>query len=470
MVHRTFDEAAGPLKNPDMGWVVYAFDPWNPESIDRYAHASILYTNYVTWADLEPTDDAFDWTVIEGLVDVARAHGLGLHLALNSVDPTSIPRVQVPYWFIWAHPDDGRWVTSWYGNPIDASFDAYGQPGYIFEPDYASASYQAEYTELLQALGDRIEARGAYADEPSWASTIRRVEYSHYGYWGEWHSEFPWPSDAVKRATLTTMVGWNPTYFPNQPGEISALFADPDNAVRTAVEAGAGLVRKCVGICAHGYLSDEERATIDGLRDATPFRGEWGSWTGHLDAFYASPTDTEPVNDTRGAIDEALELRVDSLGWYSSVLADETTETGETLADYFQSRAGYRFFLASARHPAAVRAGEPLAVDLAWYQRGVAKLYRAHRLSLLLVDAGGARYPLASQPWDAHTWPVGPAGPIAGRVEAPVPSEVPAGAYTLYLAVVDELDAPAINLAVTAEKLEPGIEASYVAIGAITVR
>lgn len=470
-LHHVFVEYEGPLKNPDMGWVIYAFDPAAPESIDLYSHASILYTNYITWADLEPVDDAFDWTLIEGLVEVARAHGLGLHLALNSVDPTSIPRVQIPYWFIAEHPDDGRWVTSWYGQPIHPSFDFYGQPGFIFEPDYAAASYQAEYTELLQALGDRIAARNAYVGEDPWATTIHRIEHSHYGYWGEWHSEFPWPSDAVKLATLTTMVGWNQTYFPDQPGEISALVADPNNAVLTAVAAGAGLVRKCIGICDYGYLSPTERATIDSLRDTTPFRGEWGSWTGALDAFYASPTDVVPVNDTRGAIDEALALRVDALGWYGNVLAAGVTDTGETLADYFQTRAGYRFYLESLSHPSAVERGELLTVDLVWHQRAVSKLYRSHDLSLMLRDErSGDLHVLPPQPWDAYTWVQGPTPPVPGQIGVMVPEHLEPGVYQLYFAVVDASGAPAIDLAITADKLEPGIDASYFAIGPIELR
>ncbi|MFK7926604.1 MAG: DUF4832 domain-containing protein [Myxococcota bacterium] len=484
-LEHAYPESDAALRNPHKGWLPYIFDPLNPTSFDDSPLASEIYTNYVTWNDFEPFEDEYRWDVLEALVEVAASRGKKLRIAINSVDPTSLDRQQVPTWYIVQaaneSPPAGHWIDQWYGNAI--SINPYNggtsqtTGGYfIYEPDYASALYVASYFDFLAELSNRIYATGPYAGLEPLDGSIASLEISNYGYWGEWHSEFPWTSSAVKQEVLEGFADWvfalyPETAVPTHPGlstEMSALFRDGtsgayDTGVAHAVSGGADMVRKCVGICGHGFLSDVEHDLIKSWQPLRSFRGEWGSWSGGIEAFYASPDSDVVVNDLSGAIDEALELQVSMLGWYvGSSLEQLRPGTSETHAEYFQKRAGYRFWLSKATFSEGADPGAALPLTLEWYQRATGKLYRAYDLRFQLRHVGdGSVVILGTAPFDAHNWPLGPGGPYVSTERLSLPVDLAPGEYALELAAVDENGDQALNLANASIKSETDAEFDY---------
>lgn len=489
-----YQESTDALKNPHKGWLPYVFDPLQPAQFDDSPLASEIYTNYVTWNDFEPLEGEYQWDVLEGLAAVASERGKKLRLAINSVDPTSLNRQQVPTWYIEQaasqQPSAGRWIDTWYGNPI--SINPYsGNPSqatggfYIYEPDYGSALYTQKYFEFLRELSDRIYAHGDYADSEPLDGLISNIEISNYGYWGEWHTEYSWPNSVVKQEVLEGFSDWifalyPSTAEPTSPAmstEISTLFSDLssgayDTGVGHAVLGGADMVRKCIGICTHGFLSDTDRGLIESWIPYRSFRGEWGSWSGEIESFYPSPTSGQTVNDLSGAIDEALALNVSMLGWYvNSSLEQLRPNTDETHAEYFQKRCGYRFWLQQASFSESVVPGSSFELELEWFQRATGKLYRAYDLRLQLRDeVRGTTVALGTSGFAGHSWPPGPGGPYSETEQFTVPPDVEPGVYALELAVVDDRGQPAMNLANASLKVggDPYAYSDY-ALGSVVV-
>ncbi len=473
-----FKELTTAFPNRGMGWLPYINDIFHPDWVDDTPLASAYFTNMITWADLQPGFNQFNWAPLGNLVRFAKSKGRKLRFALNSVDPTSstMNRMQVPYWYIQL-PGSGRWISTWYGQKISNTHNPYnGNAGWIFEPDYASSAYTTSYFRFLRALSDK------WKSEPDWVDTIEAIEISNYGLWGEWHSEFPWTSPAVKETVLKGFVDWYFALLPGAAGsfapfrtEISALFYQlGESGVNHAVQQGADMVRKCIGICNQGYIGYWDKVAIDSYRPWRSFRGEWGDWDGGgLEYFYANANSTVPVNDTKGAIDEGLySYKVDYLGWFvGASLNKPGPNAGETLAEYFQKRAGYRLYLESAEYPGAVRPGQTFSVQHAWWQRGVSKLYfPAYFTMELKNETLGTSIPLGRDRFPATDWSLGPQGPHRLTSRFRVPDNLPPGNYKVLVGLVDSAGRPAINLA-SEGRVSPRTEGySLYSAGTITVR
>lgn len=265
------------------------------------------------------------------------------------------------------------------------------------------------------------------------------------------------PYLANKAAVLKGFVDWYYALLPQARGnfpavrtEISTLFhLFGDSGVQHAVQSGADMTRKCMGICFLGFISMEDYQGIMNYRQWRSFRAEFGSWLGQLETFHTSSTSTVVVNNTKGAIDEALvTFKANHLGWYvGETLRKVVPGSNETYEDYFQKRAGYRFFLESLLLPNSARPGEKIAIGQRWYQRGIAKIYQPTYLAVDLVGSAG-RYPLGQAALGAHEWTMGPQGPFVLNSEFTIPANIPAGTYQVKFALVDESRKPMINIAI----------------------
>jgi hypothetical protein len=146
--------------------------------------------------------------------------------------------------------------------------------------------------------------------------------------------------------------------------------------------------------------------------------------------------------------------------------------TQETLEDYFQRRAGYRFYVSRFAYPSSVAAGRLFALDQTWWQRGVGKLHSRYYLRARL--AGSATVSLNRDPGlDADSWPAGPSGPHAIRSRFVIPARTAPGSHTLQFAVVDATGNPAINLADSGKDTtglaDPRNDYGWYEVGPITI-
>lgn len=461
-----------------MGWLPYIFNTNEPEKVDDTPLASAYYTNNLSWGDLEPRRGDFDWSRLDKLVAFSKKNGKKLRFSLNSVDPTTESlsyRPQIPVWFIQNYPNGGRWINSYYNNAINPQkVNPYNAtPGYIYEPNYASEAYTTEYFRFLQALVTHWQSNA------DWKNTIEAFEISNYGMWGEWHSDYNWGTEANKSAVLKAFVNWYYALLPHTAGnypsvrtEISTLFTlFGDSGVSHAVQYGADMTRKCIGICFNGFISSADYNAIMSYRQWRSFRGEFGSWLGPIENFYTSSTSTVPVNNTKGAIDEALvSFKANHLGWYvGSTLTKTIPGTNETYEDYFQKRAGYRFYLENISHPANVRPNDKVTVGHRWFQRGVAKIYQPTYLAVDLVGNGGVRYAIGQVALGAETWNLGPQGPYNLTSDYKIPANIPAGTYQVKFALVDNNRQPMINIAIPGKESADAQAYGFYSAGTIRV-
>lgn len=486
-------ESQQAFPNPGKGWVSYVFDLNNPAP-DMGPLVGTLYTNNVSWGDLEPDrKGSFRWDKLDRLVQMAKQNGMKFRFSLNSVDPTTASwnRPQIPMWYINMYgAAGGRWINKFEGTTIDGStVNPYaGNAGWIYEPNYANMAYFNEYWRFL------CELVTYWKSNPDWVATIEGMEISNYGFWGEWHSDYAWPSLTDKANFLTAFSNWYFNLFPEAKGnftstrmEISGFFHSHgtgafqgESAVTHAVQAGADIARKCMGICRSkgdgdsGYMYSLDYQSIMSYRFWRSFRGEWGSWDGTIDQFYDAgkwDANRKYVTDTKGAIDEALNLfRADRLGWYiHAPLQRPSGVNNETLAEYYQKRAGYRFYLSKIAYPGAVRVGDRMNVKTEWFQRAMGKLYLPTNFAIDLVKVGGTeRYSLGAKPFEATKWDLG-ARQANLNYEFILPANIPPGKYDVRVALVDDNRKPMINLA-NAGKEDPNPRKyTFYAAGALDV-
>src|SRR5438093_4334375 len=74
IVERSPAEITTAFRNPDMGWLTYVFRPvarpnsafpGGPREARTTPLSSTVYTNYFTWADLEPVEGYYRWDLID---------------------------------------------------------------------------------------------------------------------------------------------------------------------------------------------------------------------------------------------------------------------------------------------------------------------------------------------------------------------------------------------------------------------
>jgi hypothetical protein len=148
----------------------------------------------------------------------------------------------------------------------------------------------------------------------------------------------------------------------------------------------------------------------------------------------------------------ALALHGSYLNNKSAPLPDDATVRPEV--ERFLRRLGYRLVLRELRHPAEVRAGEPLDVAMTWQNTGSAPCYRPYRVACRLADdAGRGRTfvsAIAVNRWLPGSIPLFDEGffkepkdlpdgePVAATQRLEVPGDLPAGSYSLAVAIVDD--------------------------------
>lgn len=448
------------FKNPGKGWMLYLYG--HPTSQITNFHQTVLssmvFCNYFIWRDLEPNYEGdYRWEVIDNFVaywaDPSRNKkiSIGIHLT----DPHAIPGpIHIPQWVYEDPRMSGRWYESFYGHPM---------PEKKFEPDYWNPFFLEKLGKFLKALGDR------YYQTPLWQQFIERIDISTYGYWGEWHSQIEWPDSQTKIKTLRTMMDQYVQAFPRDRSPTPMLAMDivgegekemRDVGVYKAVEElGAMMVRRCMGWPEAGHPDQFE--FIKTHVKTSKFHSEWGSIDGSLYKMAGGM-------NTWAAVQMALDLGSSCMGWYQSGGSSETGAlnqlvpgTGDTIEEYYQKHAGYRFVLSEASYPESVQPGQAFILHQLWHQKGNTRLYETYyHLKAYLQNEQTELVLNTDCSFPAHQWLNG--GPYAYQTEFHIPDSAPEGWYVLKIAVVDFTDKPALNLAIAGkDEINPNLYGRY---------
>jgi hypothetical protein len=500
------------FRNPRMGWVVYDFYPFTDKPVANTPLASVIFSNFFSWGDLEPVEGQYDFSGIDNMLSKALP-GQKIAIAITTMDLTSHPsarphmgfkgRGQTPFWLQQKMgPYAGDCISS--VGSLQITHDPSDPYGCVLRPYYWHPTFLAAHKKLITALAKRYSSPSP--GEVSWRNRLESIEISTFGHWGEWHAvDVPWPDYTYQKATTLAMVNDYLTAFapfPEVKLEISGVVsrvapaswagpgADLTN-IYHAVNQGANIGRKFIGAYEPAYFSPLEAALLQQWRGARALRLEWGSWSGKifdfLDASY--PTYRGYVTT---AVQRALELQASHLGWHVNqekifcgpgpvtfnncstrqdiplrreVAFDPLSIQigGETLRDYAQRRLGYRLQLAEARLPQRLKAGGGLGVAMRWHQLGVAKVYDQYKLKFWLTRAAADDVLLGEGAFPANHWPVGPQADQAVNVSGlKVPMNTASGWWTVKFAVVDTTGEPAMNLAIDGKEIaDPNLYARY---------
>lgn len=326
------------FRNPGKGWVVYDFAPASSGAIDSNTPlASLVYSNYFSWGDLEPTEGGYDFSPIDNLISKTLP-GQKVGIAISVLDPTSRPNLgargygQVPGWLVQKMgAAGGTWVSKVYG--IDVRKGG-ADTGYVFAPNYYNWYFLDAHKKLLQALAARYASTNPA--QKNWRGVLEMIEISTFGAWGEWHqTEYQWPgANAQQQATLQqqTLVQMIDDYFnafasyPEIKFEISGVVdrVNPANAVGPAYDLtgiyhalsrGATVARKFIGAKESLYVMPYELDLLTNRPTTNPLRLEWGAWDGAIFDFY-DRVDTSYRQTLHYAVQRALEFRTSYLGWH----------------------------------------------------------------------------------------------------------------------------------------------------------
>jgi hypothetical protein len=322
-----------------------------------------------------------------------------------------------------------------------------GKDGWRVDPE--DPRYVEYYGGMIKALGDR------YDGHPD----LESVDMALVGFWGEGRG-----SDILSQKTREALVDAYIDHFKKTP--LVMLLTD-------AKTNGYGLSRAHVGW------------RVDCLGDlgfwANPQNGGWTHMYnyypqgiinyGMKDAWKKAPVTLEicgtfkrwkerekyDAKDVEYIFNEALKWHISSFNAKSSGVPEEWWP----LVNDWLKKMGYRFVLRSFAYNPVVGANKKITFQTWWDNKGVAPCYKKFLLALRLTDGKHTAVMLTDA--DITTWLP---GDNLYDDAVFVPWDLPPGAYTLQVGIVDrQTRSPRVKLAIEGEDGE-----GWYTIGGITVR
>ena len=387
------------LDNPGMGFADFHFGFGHPPKADEYPHTTVAYFRW-PWAELEPAEGQYNFALVDGIIAQAKAKGETLAIRIVSEYKTGTP----------------QWL-------LDKGVRSIKETDGIF-PDYNNPIFLDYHERLIRAFGERY---GRSLD-------IDHVDIGSVGCWGEWNTACCEGVEAQCKAYFPieanqlAITDWYFKYFAGTP-----LVMLHGGQLKYATTRGAGWRGDCFGD--YGYFSPDwnhmEHAYAPVLEEPAI-----------ADAWKRGPVQMEVC----GYIHEWYERGFDldrilekGLEWHVSVLNAKSKPVPAAWRPRFNEflkKIGYRFVLRELTHPAGIKRGESLIIQSRWHNAGVAPIYHAWPLAYRLrseTDHVVAQWISAA---DLKQWLPGPSHRAEDRVV--VPETVPAGSYTLDVAILAE--------------------------------
>ena len=387
------------LYNPGMGFTDFHFGFGHPPPVEEYPHATVAYFRW-PWAELEPAEGQYNFALVDGIIEQAKAKGETLAIRIVSEYKTGTP----------------QWL-------LDKGVASVNESDGIF-PDYNNPIFLDYHERLIRAFGARY---GGSVD-------IDHVDIGSVGCWGEWNTaccvgvETQCKAFYPTEANQIAITDWYLKYFSDTP-----LVMLHGGQLKYATSQGAGWRADCFGD--YGY-----------------FRPDWN----HMEHAYA-PVLEEPAianawkqgpvqMEVCGYIHEWYERGFDlerilekGLEWHLSVLNAKSKPVPAAWRprfDEFLKKIGYRFVLREMRHASEVHAGAPLTLRSHWENRGVAPIYHPWPLAYRLRSGADQVVAQGISQADLQQWLPGPTPEIVDTVI--VPQNVQSGTYAIDVAILSK--------------------------------
>lgn len=392
------------IPNPLRGSYEWLDNPPQPAGwpvVDSYVR--------VGWRDLEPRQDAYNFSSLDQQLAQAQArHGkLGIRImpACTGCAPTSI-----------GVPDYLKALM-----PLGFWFQLNGTNNYA--PDWNSAAYLDRLNALLQALGKR------YDNDPR----LGWVEISGYGDWGEWHTTgWPYPSPGgatrITDANALKIVDMNIRAFPHKR---LLMLHDHEKALAYALSLSPaiGVRNDCLG---DKWFTESMTALSGVIKD------RWKTAPIVTEYCYQHPQSA----GFRLAADQIQAFHVAMIGNGNMDPLSRFSAADQTLFRRNNQSAGYRFVLDSVSTPSRIAPGSSFTLEASWSNIGVAPSYLPWKASFRLSDpATGAVVWQGPSKLDLSallpTRDRAGDHPVAVADTGTLPATVRSGTYTLSVIALD---------------------------------
>jgi hypothetical protein len=407
-----FRETDALLQNPGQGWMC------RPSATDPRFPCSVVYLRFI-WADAEPAEGRYDWSVLDGPIAAARAKGRAIAFRVMTTNAHSRGYYSSPKWLF----DLGCRSFEYLRGGDDPTFGGVRIPR--IEPDYTDPLYLAKHAAFIRALGAR------YDGHPG----VEFIDVGSYGIWGEWHTPHPAPWEVRRQIIDMYLAAFRRTPL--------VMMSDDAQAMAYGLPRGAGFRRDGVGSPSHeqSWIGSAKYKDVPGFAEAwqrAPAVFEWygdyaylqkRAWSFDRAVAFMLANHVTLINDNVGAVpDEAMPQLRD-----------------------LARRAGYRFVLREVSHAPAVRRGRKLTVEMRWSNTGVGRLYREFPLEVYLLDSAGRVAARVRAAADPRTWLP---GDHTATATVEVPAKLARGDYGLAVALVDGEGRAAIRLAIDARETD----------------
>ena len=393
----SFTEDDGVIRNPGQGWS--SGTPWQFVRNDPEVNYGQIYIR-TSWAKLEPEEGKYDWSSLDGLLNVAKKQGVPLSFrvmcaCIKSKEP------QTPQWVY----DKGA-----KGDKIVIQMVEKGVTNDVTQisPHFDDPIFMREHRRFIAALAKHYDGN----------PLISGIDIGSYGHWGEWHCH-GLPPDTNRYMTAVPPEQRPRTHPIKYPFAIRKQYADwyldnfkqtpivfmtdDDETLKYAIgENGpsrVGLRRDGVGSPWHftRWVGKPPYDAIPKMADVWKERPIWFEFFGH------APDMVKRGWDVPYSIDWMLTNHVSVVNtipfspWELKPFDPELFAQLRKLDLY----AGARLV---PRKAEVRRSGRTVLVRFAGYNRGVARIHLPYVVEIVVRDRAGKALFAHEAPVDPGTW------------------------------------------------------------------
>ncbi|WP_020620926.1 DUF4832 domain-containing protein [Paenibacillus daejeonensis] len=435
-------ELNSPLNNPFKGWAP-------PATGGPYAQPHKLVYAGITWKELEPTKGVFNWAGIESKFKFSywRSQGVRIVFRLLLDNPTGTPHRDIPDWLY-------NEMTAQGGSAGTAYQDQTGGMGTGnntgFSPNYSSPILIARHKVLL----DAIAARYYTQDAP-----IAFVQIGSLGHWGEFHT-WPYvgpnnepnytgafPPNAISNQYIQHYID----AFGNKSDRIQVMIR---RSVQLASTHGLGMFNDMFGDqpsfdSSWGWYTGTQNGYWDDIGQLQPAYANF--WNNAISAgeFYGGVGGLQASLTSGAGFTETLrQTELSKPSWLGPNAPASYAVGGPLQAnmDTLKKRMGYHLVVKQVTHNDSAVRGTSLSVALNVENKGV-QHFPFNWPVELQIRSGSTVHARVVTGIQLKNWKT---GSYTHTGSITLPSTLPAGTYTVALAILDPAtNTPAVDFANT---------------------
>jgi hypothetical protein len=422
------------LANPGRGWETFHQTSKQDKTLPSWIPSTIQYARW-GWGELEPEPGKLNTEFLDKVLK--ETHDAGQKLAFRVMCCST--DLNAPY-----HP---QWLKDIGGHELVADYEGHG-PFPI--PDMDDPIVVKAHLDFIKRLGQR------YDGHPD----IDHVDLGSIGWWGEWHLS---GSKKCKLPALENRMKVVDAYLAAFKKTPLLMLIGGQECLTYAAKHGAGWRADCLGDMG-GFTR-----TWCHMCNAYPIRIKEAAIE---DVWKTAPVAWETCWDMRKWVREGWSLRYIfnyALACHASVINNKSAPLpdGENVRpelERFLRKLGYRLVLRELKHDAQAQAAGTFDVAMKWQNVGSAPCYKPYRVAYRLTNDHGFSKVVVGNV-TVNRWLPGsidlftpeffkepkdlpPGEMCSGADKITLPADLPAGKYTLSVAIVNQSSAPVVKLGI----------------------